>query len=706
MLKKITNYCIYSLIFLFPLFFLPITTEWFNFYKIYLLFALTALGTLAWLGRMIFKEKRIKLNVSILDVFVLVFLFISFLSCIFSLDKISSLYGFYGRFWPSLLGILSFGLFYFLLTNHIKKENLDKVAEVFLLSSFLVSVLTYMSIFLKNNLVSHSYESISLFSAFVIVFIIPFLGLRKMDWKLYLILFSHLGLLILINFKTAWVVLVLSLLLFLGFSFWKRFFKENVNKLSLSIIFVLIGLVFLIFNPLQLSKHVEIPSEVLLTKKASFEIALQSIKAKPILGYGLSNFSLAFSQHKPDGFLKSPFWQIRLNRAGSHVAEIITTTGILGILGYLGLSGMFLLISYFFISSFKQEKIIILPFIIGFASVFLMQLFYYQTPLIGFLFWLMLGLGSITWGKIRQERELLFKDFSELGIVFSILFWVILIGTLFIFFNLSRYYASDVMYGGYLKDNNLERLEKASRFSQKRTIYHIELSKEYLRRFKQEIKKPEPQENIVANLVSLAMGSAQKGIKASENRVISYEMAGVVFRDIQSVAQGAKEQAILSFEKALILEPKNALLLTELGKLYLPEEKAREYFERAVEIRPDYIDANLQLVVLDDREGKKEEARNRLENLVKSNPASFEARFQLGRSYYNTAEYDEAKQQFERAITIFPNHSNSLYSLGLTYEKQGMYEKAIESLTRVLELNPTNEDVKQKIKEVEVHAQK
>jgi len=34
-----------------------------------------------------------------------------------------------------------------------------------------------------------------------------------------------------------------------------------------------------------------------------------------------------------------------------------------------------------------------------------------------------------------------------------------------------------------------------------------------------------------------------------------------------------------------------------------------------------------------------------------------------------------------------------------------MYEKAIESLTRVLELNPTNEDVKQKIKEVEVHTQ-
>ena len=54
--QKVINICLYSLVFLMPLFWLPVTFEAFNFNKLYLLFGLVSVGLFAWIGKMIFKE--------------------------------------------------------------------------------------------------------------------------------------------------------------------------------------------------------------------------------------------------------------------------------------------------------------------------------------------------------------------------------------------------------------------------------------------------------------------------------------------------------------------------------------------------------------------------------------------------------------------------------------------------------------------------
>ena len=79
------------------------------------------------------------------------------LNAIFSQDKITSLLGLYGRFWPSLVGVLSLGGFYFLLTNNVQiRENesepekeiqLSSIIKAFFWSSSLVVLMTYFSLF-------------------------------------------------------------------------------------------------------------------------------------------------------------------------------------------------------------------------------------------------------------------------------------------------------------------------------------------------------------------------------------------------------------------------------------------------------------------------------------------------------------------------------------------------------------------------------
>ena len=105
--NRIIKLSICSLVFLLPLFFLPFSFEAFEFNKQYLLFFLVSLAFFSWLAKMVLVDKEIRFKRSPLDIFVLAFLFIAILSAVFSVDKSSSLFGFYGRFSDGLIGLLS-----------------------------------------------------------------------------------------------------------------------------------------------------------------------------------------------------------------------------------------------------------------------------------------------------------------------------------------------------------------------------------------------------------------------------------------------------------------------------------------------------------------------------------------------------------------------------------------------------------------------
>ena len=110
LLSWFIKYPVYLLVFLLPLFFLPFTFEALEFNKQYLLFFLVSLAFLAWLIKMVVKEKEIRVRRTFLDIPVLLFMLVAILATVFSVDKWASLMGFYGRFHPSLIGTLSFGM--------------------------------------------------------------------------------------------------------------------------------------------------------------------------------------------------------------------------------------------------------------------------------------------------------------------------------------------------------------------------------------------------------------------------------------------------------------------------------------------------------------------------------------------------------------------------------------------------------------------
>jgi len=776
MFKKLIKFCLCTLVFLMPLFFLSLTVEAFEFNKGYLLSFLISVGFLAWLGKMVFKDKKVVFRRTPLDIFVLAYLGVMILATVFSQDKITSLYGFYGRFWPSLIGILSLGVFYFLVTNNVEIEsNIETNSErsddkikhsslikAFIWSIFFVVLTTYFSLFglwakIDNyllsaneslalprimtsqvfNPISFSTEILGIFLSVVVVFLLiysAFKGLifsrkeeqgvlTKRKQKIqtvfnYILIFSILGLLLIINFWPAWLVMCLSLLIFLIFSFRKRLFKEDVNYLSLPILFLLISIIFLFFNPLENlfpanSIVNNLPSEILPSQKVSWSVAFEGVKENPIVGSGLGNFSYLFNKFKPASFLSSIAWQIRFDKPISYITELIGTTGILGVVSYLLLIGMFFLVSFMIVNgkdASSYNSLLTLSILLGFVALIISQFFYYQNITLAFVFWLFLALGVISWKKIIKETTFSFKNFPEVGLICTVIFWVILFGFLFFYFTMGKLYMADVYYNNYainptemkLDINEVNSLQKATQLADSRTFYHIISARAYLGELTKEAQKSAPDNQRLANIVALAVAEGKRAIEISPNRVSAQETLGFVYRDIRGLAEGASEWGITSFERAIELEPRNPILISELAKLYLGNEdieKAKELFTQALEVKNDYVDAAIALSALKENE-EGGEAIIIMEDLVSKVPSSLDAHFQLGRLYYNQEEYDKAIEQFQIAIQIFPNHSDSIYSLGLVYQKKGESAKALEMFEKVLELNPGNTEIQNRIDEL------
>lgn len=753
-LNRIIKLSIYLLVFLLPLFFLPFSFEVFEFNKQYLLFFLVSIAFLAWLIRMIVYDKELRFRRTPLNIPVLVFIFVAVLSAIFSIDKTSSLFGSYGRFSDGLIGLLSLGALYFLMTNNVglsqnKGETDEKdtkyrgptpvilvsgLLKVFISSVSFVILISYFSIFrvwgkLQNltgkisalprefNTIG-SPEALAIFLSIITVLLIGCLLFKTKSSKsksfiYWLLLIAAIGLLLIIDFGGAWIVLILTLTLLVGFTLWKRIFGENVNKLLLPIFLVVMGIIFLFSNPLkngQLSEIVPdsfkgLPREQILDQASSWKIGFRALTEdvkSGFLGSGSGTFFYDFSKFKPKELNQSPFWQLRYNRAGNHIAEIMATMGFLGLLSYLVLIGMFLLVSYLFLQQNKRGILLLMVFL----ALLIGQFVFYQNTVLAFAFWLVLGLSVVNWQKPVKEKTISFKDFPELSLIFSL--FLIILGLVMagMYFFAINFYLADAHYAKAMGNQNpIENLEKAINLNPYQAQYKITLARFYLNEVQQELQKPQTEQNldVLAGHIQQSLNWAQRATEFSPRRVFAWETLGIIYRDVQMVTTGATQWGIDSFEKAIILEPTNPVLYTELGKLYLASDqiqKAKEKFERARELKPNYGDALIQEVLITEMEGDLAEAIRRMEDLALNYPFNIEILFQLGRLYYNNKQIDEAISQFDQVLILFPNHSNSLYSLGMAYQQKGQKEDALKMFERVLELNPGNADVLLKIEEL------
>lgn len=635
-------------------------------------------------------KERIEIKRTPLDVPILLFLLLTFISALSGADKFSAFFGYYGRFNDGWLVMLACSVLFFAAFNVFAGENEKKIIsilKILIFSGCATALLLFLTFFgalkfLPNVLTGSAVESFNLFFAILLILAISFYFKEKKQTFVG----KKQGLWIYGAF--ALFIAVLFFVNFQNFSFIKQKFPPAAE-----IDFV-----------------------------SAKQIALQEIRAKPFLGAGPGFFAAVFSKFRPSDFNQSQYWQIRFDRSYSQIMEWAATLGVAGLLSYFIILGLFIYLLRAYYKKYKTkilEDDILLGLIAGWAILLLGQVIYSGSILLSILFWLILAL---ILSKINVLDTFAFKTTqfvipslsseksdsnseasnlqSALRAAFLFVPLIFVAGLLIFVVAEAKYIYAEYCFAA--SSGQEARLLKAVGNNPHRLNYRIALAKFYLNRAYSASLKNNKDNNSIKSDINLSLDSAKEALAVNPDSILANETLGMIYRDIRPLTVGSEQWCVEFFRRAFELEPTNPVLATELGKAYLNANDigaAENYLSQALKLKSDYQDAKFSLAKIYAKAGKENDAIGLLTQLA-SESNEPEVYYELGRLHYNQGEVEIAIGEFKRAVELASNHSNSIYSLGLAYQLLGEKNKALFYFNKALELNPENAEVMERIKEV------
>lgn len=745
-LNWLINACLFLVIFLVPIFFLPFTLEKVEFNKYFLFYFLVLLAFLGFLTKIV-MAKEIKIKRTVLDIPLLVLWLGYFVICLFSQDRSLSFWGDFSALNLSFVGFSFLLIFFFLIVQQINTaKQVIRLFFIFLLSGFVSSLYFLLSAsslvswtelnLPQFNLFSSSNIVFGFFQSLIFILSLGYITLKKkerwLDIFSFLALIFSLACLILFGFKLIWVITAAGLF-FLAVFFISHLEKTKPLFTSL-ILFFLVGSLFFIFfgEPKFLTKN--LPLEISLSPGLSWSIAQKTLMAGArnfIFGTGPGTYIYDFSLFRSDEMNLNFAWNIRFNQPYSTFFNWLTTNGVLTTLVFLGviliilgfLSSVWLkYIAYnknhkrFFEDEAKgaSEEDVVSPlffwliscgWLLSLVSLFLINFGVAQWV----IFWFLLGLVICSSAFITQNNfsylNLSLKTTPQYALVTSFVFIILYTFLVVLGVYLARFYVAEATYNQGLSKNYEERLQyfsKALNYNPSRPQFYLGLADSFINRAGELVQNGGNSEAVSQFLIS-AVNAAKKATEISPKNVATWEYLSTMYSNARSLTAEANSWAISSLEKAIQLESNNPLLYISLGNSQLVEKRyseAKTYFEKALSLKPNLLIGYLQLAALNEAQKNLPGAISIMERGLTYGVNNAEYLLYLGQYYLNsgtTKDYALAESAFKKAIVLNPNYSNALYALAYLYEKTGFKNQAVELYQRVLDLNPDNSNIIKKI---------
>lgn len=726
---KLNKIPLYLLLFLLPLFFLPFAQSVLGYPKQILLLFLVFLSLIGWLGKQ-FTQRKIIIKENKLLYLVLIFLiFIFSFSTIFSLWPTASFWGWQLSLADSFLTLFSLLLLVFLFVNTFQAEKEIFFAVFLLLVSGALSgiflLLQLYGIFIfpfaisrifSFNTVGSVYQA-ALFLAVLlpISLVLAFRVKKPIFWLILLIL---LGSVILVDFRDAWIILLLGVLTLAIFGLSGFQGKTRVG-LTASLMVLLVLSVFFIFFPLRFAGFPILPFQVSPGIIAEMDI-LRGVYGDGIknilLGTGPGTFIFDYSQYRSPLLNLTLFWGTRFSSGSSEFLGWFITKGILAGMSLLFFIGLMIYFGFKGMIGAENPLGIRLGFLAsavalvgaGFLSSFNLSLW--------FIFWIIMA-GLFFYHSKTKEINL---DSQFRRVFFSAVFLAaIIIGTVLFLFQGQNYLAEihykkgiDFSQQGEI-GRAIDLIQRAVSLNPSVDIYWRDLAQLHLARANliaqdRELTIKDKGEEIEKSIRG-GMSSIDQITRRFPFNVANWNVAGFFYRNLIGV-EGAGEAALKSYLKAAELEPASPFPYGEIGRVYIlmaqdfrekqMEDREKECLslaitnlEKSIKLKPDYAPAYYLKAVVYDQQGREEEAVAELEETRRMTPQDIGISFQLGMLYWRTEKLEKAQREFEEIIKLDPDYSNARYMLGLVYDKRGEKEKAKEQFEKVAQLNPENQEV-------------
>ena len=143
--------------------------------------------------------------------------------------------------------------------------------------------------------------------------------------------------------------------------------------------------------------------------------------------------------------------------------------------------------------------------------------------------------------------------------------------------------------------------------------------------------------------------------------------------------QGYDTPALAAFERVAKADP-SAITFYNLGTLYMKRGKiadARGAFERALQLKADYADANNSLGALMAQNGDVPGAIERFRAALAAKPQFADAMNNLGFALFQTGDAAQARDLYEKALALQPQFPEALNNLGIFYGTQHDLDRAL-----------------------------
>jgi tetratricopeptide (TPR) repeat protein len=115
---------------------------------------------------------------------------------------------------------------------------------------------------------------------------------------------------------------------------------------------------------------------------------------------------------------------------------------------------------------------------------------------------------------------------------------------------------------------------------------------------------------------------------------------------------------------------------------------ARQAYETALALRPDFAEAGINLGALYVGEGRLDEAAAAFQDALEADPSRVEAMNNLGLIYREWGRLEEARDLYLKVLGQRPNLAQAHFNLALVYRGLGLKDEAIEHLTEAVRLDP------------------
>jgi len=712
LLLNIIYWMLFVSIVLLPFFFFPHVRYPLEFSKTLLFNCIVLVASSLFLIRALLLRKLTIVKTS-LDWLLWIFVGFYLLSFIFSTERYVSLVGIGGYYSASIVSVVCFVLFFYLLVYVLStKRDSVRFLHGLLASSGIIALYTLFQLFeiyllpwsnthhTNFNLLANSSVSLSTFLAISTLLSFGlFFYHKKKTARLMLgihFLISCVVLILLEKQLALYIVMIGLFVYLLYFAFKSR---------SVPVWWIMIPTIVIVCLALTIFLNIPLLStragqSVTLDHSTSATIALESIYQSPLWGSGPQTFMYAFADHRPVSFNESSFWNLRFIKASNVWFGLASSVGIVSVLALLGMAcwHAFIMTKRSLLTkNIEQNDLIGITLAIAWFGLLGSSFFQSFNFVLFLVWWFLLALGICF---VMEEKKVATVTYSyqnrKSAALLLIMNLIVFTGTALVIIYGTKICMAEQEYVQAQQDIVAQKdiptvqaaLKRSVRLNPYESAYYISLAQGFATQAQIAASASDADTTVLQQHVQNVINTLREAKAADSSNPALYEQEARLYDGLRNLISNVDELSVEAYTKAAALEPHSPLVYVNLG-------------------RAQYLQALAVFSNTDDVQSQR--ATNLLRNALLSfdTASSLKQNFSIadyssGLAYQALGNFSEAHAAYQKVLELNPDSAEARYQEALVYEQEGNIDETIRQLELLMQLQPDNSTIQSKIEALKV----